>query len=116
MYDILVWMYIVSVPVYVCYMIYALSTILQAIPGIHRRHPPPFVRRASFEMVLIAPTSSDHRWDVCPICMDALEMEGTVAIQLRQCRHQFHLKCLTSWNHGYQQNCPLCRQYIGHIV
>ena len=46
--------------------------------------------------------------DICPICLDSLTNEESVALK---CRHQFHNRCINLWFQK-KSNCALCRTKI----
>ncbi|ESO04787.1 hypothetical protein HELRODRAFT_172460 [Helobdella robusta] len=48
--------------------------------------------------------------DACSVCLEEFE-EKLFVLEL-QCKHTFHIKCLTSWFRQTTQ-CPLCRSPVG---
>ena len=55
--------------------------------------------------------------DICAICQEAYEV-GDVLMELRNCPHRFHAKCIVphfDQNHRYDNLCPMCRRSAGRI-
>ena len=55
--------------------------------------------------------------ETCPICSDNLFLgKPYYPIEINNCHHKFHKKCLLQWCNNYQKNtlvscsCPTCRQ------
>lgn len=49
--------------------------------------------------------------EYCTICLSEFE-EGEEGIDLIDCKHSFHSRCLDKWLLGYRQTCPLCRSLV----
>lgn len=50
--------------------------------------------------------------DECAICLDALEMDGEQLVQLPNCIHVFHDRCIIKWKHYGGTQCPKCRSSL----
>lgn len=128
-------MMVIALVLYLGYAAYFLGYIgCMALHRLMSSYAQTFHRpRAEYEIVLIAhpppPSSSPSRRRTCEskrfraqqlhecsICMEALDGQHILVVQLLGCGHMFHLPCIRTWNQRYQQNCPLCRQETGYIV
>ncbi|KAL8523537.1 hypothetical protein ACS0TY_013485 [Phlomoides rotata] len=49
--------------------------------------------------------------DECSVCLSEI-VEGEEGMELDDCKHAFHGKCLEKWLKGYKATCPLCRSTV----
>ena len=57
----------------------------------------------------------DPETDTCPICLEALELDGNSDWVILPCGHSFHRECI---NHSINMNglCPMCRKLINKEI
>ena len=48
--------------------------------------------------------------DACGICLDIMDHDSTDVIELKSCRHSFHIDCLRSCSDQWLNLCPMCRK------
>ena len=56
-------------------------------------------------------TIDEQIFDKCSICMDKLNI-GDIMLDI-ECKHKFHIECLTEYLEKYNHICPICRTDIG---
>ena len=61
----------------------------------------------------ITPYDESKCQDVCPICL--IENDEEDSINLRDCRHCFHLECLRQW-WSVSSKCPSCNRIYGFQI
>lgn len=55
-----------------------------------------------------------NKIDKCSICINNYEETEIVSV-LSNCKHMFHLECITEWV-KYKQECPMCRKCISILT
>lgn len=58
----------------------------------------------------------ENEIDICSICLQ--EYKDSETVFLKECKHIFHLNCITSWENfteGLYFDCPVCRNSVRKI-
>ena len=71
----------------------------------------------AYSLLLIEVKSSASSWSKitscfdCSICLANQNEESNKCIELDECKHKFHLDCISQWA-TYSKTCPLCRRSL----